>query len=179
MKKIISFFVVGLLTAQCFADEAEIANYLLEDIAIFKTELNFPTIYTHSPIWTEPLFPSSGIITTNSFVLKKCHGDSTALSPFVFQVFSNETSLAFGYLYECSSFELACDAFILRLVNCNRYPEDIASDYDLLADGVGDFRLVPKPEIITKMGNFHFIRGGKAISLLPNDGVNIRLLPKY
>jgi len=56
MKKITSIFLIGFLTTQGFANNAEIEDYLLEDVAIFTTELELPAIIPHSPVWTEPLF---------------------------------------------------------------------------------------------------------------------------
>ena len=175
MKKATMVFLSGFVAMQCVANDVEWEAMLLESATLFATTLNIPTTTpTNVVVWTEPLFPPTGIITTNFFVLKKCYGDSTALSPFVFEIFSNEVSVAFGYLYECSSFESARKAFIMKLVACNRMPEDIAQDFEIRPSGVGDFRIARKSGAHIQTGELHFVRGGKAVSLYPKDGVNIQ-----
>ena len=186
MKRIIFLVGIGFLTA-CSAGEAELQKslleeireeYLLDEVTFFKNELDFPAIIPHSPAWTEPLFPPTGIIATNSFVIKKTTGLSTASYPLVFQIFSNNVNVAYGKLYEYPSFELACDAFIVPIIDNNR-GAGIAQEYQILTAGVGDFRINTKEEIYLKFFGFHFVRGGKAISLYPiinDDNTNLQLI---
>ena len=177
MKKITIVFMSGLIAMQCVANDAELEALLLESATVFATTLNIPTSTpTNVVVWTESLFPSTGIINTNSFVLKKCYGNSTALSPLVFEVLSNEVRIAVCYLYESSSFRSALNAFIMELVHNNMMPEDIAQRYEVLPTGVGDFRISIKPSAYVQTGELHFVRGGKSVSLYPKNGVNVQTL---
>ena len=174
MKKTTMVFLSGFVAMQCIADDAELEASLLERVTFFATELNLTATNTHSTVWTEPLFPPTGIITTNAFKFEKTEGNSTALSPLNFDIYSNDVNIAYGKLFECSSFNLARNAFIMQLVDCNMMPENIAQLYEIQTAGVGDFRIKVKPEISVTTWGFHFVRGGKAISLYPKDGVNVQ-----
>ena len=170
MKQITAIILGGFITMQCAADDAEIDEYLLVGTGIFITELNIPDNIPHSPVWTEPLFPPSGVITTNMFKFEKYYGNSTALKPSEFQIFSNDVSVAFGTLFEYPSFELTRNAFIINLIRGNATPELHAQSYEIQPNGVGDFRITGKQGYYTHKRQMHFIRGGKAISLsLPHD----------
>ena len=175
MKKTTIIILSGFFALQCIANNAELEAMLLDDATIFATIINAHTTpHTNVVVWTEPLFPSTGIITTNSFKFCKAEGNSTALSPLVFEIVSNNVSVAFGYLYECSSFESARNSFMMELVACSRSPESIAQDYEVLPTGVGNFRIAIKPSAYVQTGELHFVRGGKSVSLYPKNGVNIQ-----
>ena len=53
-------------------------------------------------------------------------------------------------------------------------PEDIAKRFELLPVGVGDFRLNENPNLSNPKGSFVFVRGGKAIVLFPEPGVDFQ-----
>jgi len=174
MKTIIIFLLTGFITIQCVADDAEFELMIFGEAMRFAAALDTPTTNTNSTVWTEPLFPTTGIITTNLFIFEKFGGNSTALSPLKFYVYSNNVNVAFGNLFEYTSFELARNAFMIQIVNCNMTPEQLAVDYEILSSGVGDFRIAVKQGLYFKSGEIHFVRGGKSISLYPKGNVNIQ-----
>ena len=150
MKKNIPILLSGLFATQCFADDVELESALLDDATIFLTTLNITTVITNTFVWTEPLFSSEGMITTNLFTLKKYDGHSTALSPLKFQIYSNNINVAYGKLYEYSSFETARNAFIMQLVMCNMFPEQKAEYYEVLTNNIGDLCINTNPNLILK-----------------------------
>ena len=170
MKQITAIILGGFITMQCFANDEELETSLLLRAKIFATEISIPDSIHHFPIWTEPLFPPSGVITTNVFRFEKYDGNSTALDPLKFQIFSNDVSVAFGRLFEYSSLELTRNAFMMDIVHCNMSPEYIAQRYEIQLNGVGDLCITVKQGYYSRRGKIIFIRGGKAISLsLPPD----------
>jgi len=176
MKKYI-IILTCFIAIQCVADEQEeMANAMLIEWANeFASILNLPsTNFVHSPVWTNLLFATSDIITTNSLEIKKIAEYSEKFMPVYFTVSSNNVIVAHGGLYECNSFELARISYIILSMSTTMPIELIAERYELLPNGVGDFRLKEKPNIIYPKVGLIFVRGGKAIGLTPEPGVDIQ-----
>jgi hypothetical protein len=165
--------ILPLMTCVTEVSASQFEQAMSERASALSTALNVPLTST-SQVWTVSLFPSNGVISTNScqFVKKE---DSA-----FFTVSSNAQVVAHGELFERSSYETACSALFFSLVKNNLSIEMITEGYKLLPNGVGDFRIIGI-KVDEATGNdlddpsvFHFARGAKAVSLFGKDGTNVR-----
>ena len=167
---VVKFF---LLACAMQALGSRFEQNMIDRTQALSTALNIPLV-SNSQIWTEPLFSTSGVIITNDiqFIRKEMSQS--------FTIYSNEQVVAYGKLYENTSYEKVCNSLLFDIVFSNMTIEMIISGYRLLPNGVGDFRFVEVKfdeitgDLIDDLSIVHFVRGAKAISLHGKDGANVQ-----
>ena len=176
------FLSVNLMVSVMAQTPLPIDQAMLNDATELSTALGVP-LTSSSQIWTESLFPVGGSISTNSLQFIK--QDSLFAKSVDFVVSSNGNTIAYGELYERTSYEEARVALMLELVNCSMAVEDLAQwIYRLYATGIGDFCVIKtKHDAVT--GNradipsvIHFVRGAKAVSLFGKDDADVRAIAR-
>ena len=183
MKKITMFLFVNVIVSMCVAQTPPFtaAQKMLKNAKELSAALKVPLV-SSSQIWTESFFPVGDIVSTNN--LKFVKEDSPLVQSVRFAVSSNGNVIAYGVLYERTSYEAAHDALMLELVNNNMMLEILVMTYRLHVNVVGDFGIVATKEdnvtgaIVDDNSWIYFVRGAKAVSLRSKDGTDVRPIAK-
>lgn len=175
MKKIIVFIFAKVLISMCMAQS--IPQTMIDDATELAITLGIPIAST-SQIWTEPLFPTNGVVNTHN--LRIVNDNSTFGSSMEFSVFSEDQIVAGGTLFERITFDEARTALMLELVNNCMMRSVLEKIYRVRTSSVGDFNIVYADEIdstgavIDSLSAIFLIRGAKSIWLRSINGADVQ-----
>jgi len=163
MKTIITLTIISIFTEIVFSNDFD--NMHTNGVA-FGELIGAPTNST-SLIWTNPLFPESGIIYTNSYEIKM--KESFYKNVIEFDVLQNNKYIAGGELFERDSFETARNAMFRQMVMMSLPYQVYAESCIVQTNNIGDFRIAWKlfgtNDIDPNPSGVDFVRGAKAIRL--------------
>jgi len=181
------FWVTSLLALLCVAQQSlsKADNMMLNDAMALSKALGVPLTST-SPHRGDPFFPLEGIAHVNNMQVVKQNvkrqgnlfGDSVGF------IVTNGNVIAFGVLWERTSYEAAHNALMLELVSNNMSHRMRVETFNVCPDDIGDFCIInTRFDMITRtrMSDFsklYFVRGAKAISLRGKDGADVRPIAK-
>jgi len=171
MKKVLVLTVLSVVTTTGLCEDTmDVRAEQLSDTLCIPTN-------SVSQIWSNPLFPSNGIISTNSFVIKS--KESILDNVVEFEVLQTNTMVATGILFECDSFN-STRAALLRQMVMNSLPMEMITMCSIVqTNTIGDFCITEKvmgttSQAATNPSSIDFIRGAKAIRLNRHDNVDIQ-----
>ena len=149
---------------------------MLTDGLLLGEALDVPT-NSISQVWTNPVFSTSGIIITNSFVIES--KESIFDNAVEFNVSQANVVIATGILFECDSFDAARSALLHKMVMNNMLWNSIVPYCIVQTNTIGDFCITDKVlgttnEAVANPSSIDFVRGAKAIRLYRNDNVDIQ-----
>lgn len=169
--------VIALICATCFADDD-----MGERAAYLAAALNVPT-NSQTRASSALLFSGKQML-RNSEVRVLVVGVPKEEMSDVVILCTNNQRLAKGVIIERPSFEAARDALLRQLVLNSMPMPLIAQGSELRVNEVGDFCILKKVRDKTTGGYIvspsviHFVRGGKAVSLYGEKGVDVRTVAK-
>ena len=175
MKKIVSFLFVLNATMACVAEEYNSA--FLENALFLGTALGVPFVST-SQVWTTSFFPANGMVSSNDFKIIKQENMFNHYTTF--NISTNEQVIAYGKLFECSSYDDALKTLLIDRVMCNMMLDAIIDSYKLCTNNVGDFAFIgivfdaTSNKEIEELSEIYFVRGAKAVKLSGKNGINVQ-----
>ena len=172
MKKTIISLITSVVVTTGFSQGID-AGLLADGLALGNA-LGVPTNGT-SQIWTNPVFSTTNIISTNSFLIRKLKSIGNVVD---FDVSQNNAVIATGMLFECDSFDAARSALLRQMVMNNMLWNSVVPYSIVQTNTIGEFCITEKVigttnQAVVNPSSIDFVRGAKAIRLYRNDNVNI------
>ena len=177
-------FIVSICEAQIEIPTEErklrMEQTRMAGVAMLSTAWNIPFI-SQSQIWEESLFQSQSEFHADGFHIIE---DNPLTYSIPFLVYTNDQIVAYGNLFEHSTYNDARTALLFELMNNNMMLNAISDRHRSYPKGVGDFCIIRKKredttdEIVDDYSIIYFVRGAKAISLRGADGADVRPIAK-